>query len=136
MAEIKVLPQAVADKIAAGEVVERPAAAIKELVENSIDAGASEISIEIKNGGIKYISVQDNGKGIPKDELEFAFIRHATSKISQKEDLESIHSLGFRGEALASIASASVLVSNVPATVSKASLIQRHLTKGSLHSDI
>lgn len=103
MAEIKVLPQAVADKIAAGEVVERPAAAIKELVENSIDAGASEISIEIKNGGIKYISVQDNGKGIPKDELEFAFIRHATSKLREIEDLYEIQTMGFRGEALASI---------------------------------
>ncbi len=103
MAEIKVLPQAVADKIAAGEVVERPAAAIKELVENSIDAGANEISIEIKNGGIKYISVQDNGKGIPKDELEFAFIRHATSKLREIEDLYEIQTMGFRGEALASI---------------------------------
>ena len=103
MAEIKVLPQAVADKIAAGEVVERPAAAIKELVENSIDAGASEISIEIKNGGIKYRSVQDNGKGIPKDELEFAFIRHATSKLREIEDLYEIQTMGFRGEALASI---------------------------------
>ncbi len=103
MAEIKVLPQAVADKIAAGEVVERPSAAIKELVENSIDAGASEISVEIKNGGIKYISVQDNGKGIPKDELEFAFIRHATSKLREIEDLYEIQTMGFRGEALASI---------------------------------
>ncbi len=103
MAEIKVLPQAGADKIAAGEVVERPAAAIKELVENSIDAGANEISIEIKNGGIKYISVQDNGKGIPKDELEFAFIRHATSKLREIEDLYEIQTMGFRGEALASI---------------------------------
>ncbi|MBE7031750.1 MAG: DNA mismatch repair endonuclease MutL [Ruminococcaceae bacterium] len=105
MAEIKVLPQAVANKIAAGEVVERPSAAIKELVENSIDAGASEIRVEIKNGGIKYISVQDNGKGIPKDELEFAFIRHATSKLREIEDLYEIQTMGFRGEALASICS-------------------------------
>ena len=107
MPQIKVLSSFVADKIAAGEVVERPAAAVKELVENSIDAGADRIRVEIKNGGIKYISVQDNGKGIPKDELECAFLRHATSKLREVEDLYSIGTMGFRGEALASICAVS-----------------------------
>ncbi len=103
MANIKVLSRAVADKIAAGEVVERPSAVVKELVENSIDAGATEIRVEVKNGGIKYIKVADNGKGIPIDELECAFLRHATSKLSEIEDLCDIRTMGFRGEALASI---------------------------------
>ncbi len=107
MPQLKVLSSFVADKIAAGEVVERPAAAVKELVENSIDAGADRIRVEIKNGGIKYISVQDNGKGIPKDELECAFLRHATSKLREVEDLYSIETMGFRGEALASICAVS-----------------------------
>ncbi|MBQ2931525.1 MAG: DNA mismatch repair endonuclease MutL [Clostridia bacterium] len=103
MAEIKVLPQSVADKIAAGEVVERPSAVVKELVENSIDARADSITVEIKNGGISYISIEDNGKGIPKDELESAFLRHATSKLREIEDLFEISTMGFRGEALSSI---------------------------------
>ncbi len=103
MAEIKVLSQAVADKIAAGEVAERPAAVVKELVENSIDAGADRITVEIQNGGIKYIRIEDNGKGILANELEFAFVRHATSKLQSIEDLFSITTMGFRGEALASI---------------------------------
>ncbi len=103
MAKIKVLPQAVADKIAAGEVAERPAAVVKELVENSIDAGADRICVEIKKGGIAYISVEDNGKGIPYDEVEYAFVRHATSKLREIDDLFSIETMGFRGEALASI---------------------------------
>ncbi len=103
MAEIKVLPQSIADKIAAGEVAERPSAVVKELIENSIDAGASNIEVEIKNGGIKYIRVTDNGSGIPKAQVETAFLRHATSKLRQIEDLYSIGTMGFRGEALSSI---------------------------------
>ncbi|MBQ2699628.1 MAG: DNA mismatch repair endonuclease MutL [Clostridia bacterium] len=97
----------VVGKIAAGEVVERPAAAIKELVENSIDAGASAVTIEIKDGGIRYFRVTDNGCGIPSADIRMAFERHATSKITHSEDLNRIATLGFRGEALASIAAVS-----------------------------
>lgn len=106
---IKILDQFVSDKIAAGEVIERPLSIVKELVENSIDAGASQIIIEIKNGGKSYIRVTDNGAGIPEAEVELAFLRHATSKISGLSDLEHIDSLGFRGEALASITAISRL---------------------------
>ncbi len=107
MSKIQVLPQAIADKIAAGEVAERPSAVVKELVENSIDAGADRITVEIKNGGVKYIRVEDNGKGIPYDELEFAFLRHATSKLRDIDDLYTLRTMGFRGEALASICAVS-----------------------------
>lgn len=103
MANIQVLPQYVADKIAAGEVCERPASVCKELVENSIDAGADKITVEIKNGGIKYIRVTDNGCGIKSDQVEVAFLRHATSKLKNIEDLETLDTMGFRGEALSSI---------------------------------
>ena len=103
MNSIKVLPQAVADKIAAGEVAERPSAVVKELVENSIDAGGTKIRVEIKNGGISYICVTDNGCGIPHDGVETAFLRHATSKLRDIDDLYKISTMGFRGEALASI---------------------------------
>lgn len=107
MPQIKVLPKNIAELIAAGEVVERPSAVVKELVENSIDAGATEITIEIKRGGILYMSVTDNGCGISKEDVPTAFMRHATSKISKHEDLDSIATLGFRGEALAAISAVS-----------------------------
>ena len=102
--KIEVLDQSTIDKIAAGEVIERPASIVKELVENAVDAGASSVTVEIKEGGIAFIRVTDNGSGIPKQEVPFAFLRHATSKIRKVEDLFHIHSLGFRGEALSSIA--------------------------------
>lgn len=105
MKQIQVLDHKTIDKIAAGEVIERPFSIVKELVENAVDAGSSAITIEIKNGGIDFIRVTDNGQGIPRDEVRDAFLRHATSKIRTVEDLFSINSLGFRGEALASIAS-------------------------------
>ena len=104
MALIKKLSQEIIGQIAAGEVVERPAAAVKELVENSIDAGAKNVTVELRDGGIKYLRVSDNGKGIPAEQIRMAFERHATSKISEAKDLFDIKTLGFRGEALASIA--------------------------------
>lgn len=107
MPKINVLPKNVAELIAAGEVVERPASVIKELVENSIDAGATAITVEIKRGGITYMRVTDNGCGIAYSDVPTAFLRHATSKIKTDEDLNSIATLGFRGEALAAVSSVS-----------------------------
>lgn len=109
MGRINVLDKHVAELIAAGEVVERPSSVIKELVENSIDAGATAITVEIKNGGVTFMRVSDNGCGILKEDIRPAFIRHATSKVKVENDLDAIATLGFRGEALASVASVSHL---------------------------
>ena len=107
MGKINLLPPSVAELIAAGEVIDRPASIVKELVENSLDAGANRIAVELRNGGITYLRVTDNGSGIGREDLPVAFVRHATSKIATADDLDAIMTLGFRGEALPSIASIS-----------------------------
>ena len=107
MGNIVLLDDLTINKIAAGEVIERPANVVKELIENSLDAGATNLIIEIKKGGKELVKVIDNGKGIKQDDMEIALERHATSKIRKVEDLEHTYTMGFRGEALASIASVS-----------------------------
>lgn len=103
MPKIHVLDKHTAELIAAGEVVERPSSVVKELMENAIDAGASSVTVEIQNGGVRSIQITDNGSGIAREDVATAFLRHATSKVRTQDDLDAIGTLGFRGEALASV---------------------------------
>ena len=124
MGSIVLLDDLTINQIAAGEVIERPANVVKELVENSLDANATSVSVEIENGGITYMRITDNGKGIEPDDIDLAFERHATSKIRRAEDLVRVSTMGFRGEALASIA-AIAKVEMVTTTKNQRAMINR-----------
>ena len=116
MSEINILSPHVADMIAAGEVVERPASVIKELMENAFDAGAHSVTVEIRDGGATYIRVQDDGKGMAPEDAGIAFMRHATSKLHDETGLEAIGTMGFRGEALAAISAVAPASRSLPGT--------------------
>ena len=134
MPKIIQLDRHVADLIAAGEVVERPASAVKELVENSIDAGAKNITIELQNGGMTFLRITDDGCGMAPDDARTAFLRHATSKIRKKEDLACIGTLGFRGEALAAISAVSK-IDLLTRAQGAADGVQLHLEAGKVLSE-
>jgi DNA mismatch repair protein MutL len=134
MAKINLLDSSVYNLIAAGEVVERPASVIKELVENSIDAGAKNITIEIKDGGTTFMQVADDGHGIEEEDIKSAFLPHATSKIKEATDLDSIATLGFRGEALASIASVARV--SVVSKTAEAELGSKIVVEGGKFGDV
>ena len=134
MSIIHLLDESTINQIAAGEVVERPSAVVKELIENALDAGATAITAEIKDGGLSLIRITDNGSGIGKEDISVAFMRHATSKIQKAEDLFSVTSLGFRGEALSSIADVSQveLITKTPSSLNG----YRYIIEGGVEKSI